>query len=606
MQENNFKPGSLVLYKIRPARVLSITDKIEIELEGAKSKRVRPKDLSLLHPGPLAALSELKPCEGEIIEAWELLAESETNLSELSELIHDEYTPATAWATWQLVADGLYFEGEPGCIRARSAEQVESDRKQRQEKAAAEQAWAAFLTRLKSSKIIPQDHHHLLEVERLAFKQSKSSRILQILDRQQTAENAHRLLVSLGYWESTFNPYPQRFNQSLTSPDIAVSALPDSERVDMTHLPAFAIDDEGNQDPDDAISLEGDRIWVHVADVAALVAPDSPLDLEARARSANLYLPETTVQMLPWKVTEQLGLGLSETSPALSFGFRLTEDAELTDIQVVRSWVQVKRLSYAEADAQLHAAPFDQLQLLTQRYHARRQAAEALQLDLPEVRVQVLNGEIQIEPLNRKDSRDMVTNAMLMAGEAAARFAQKQEIPIPFATQAASSITEAPRSLAAMYACRRSLKPSQTVCSPGRHAGLGLELYCRATSPLRRYADLVVHQQLTAHLSGRESLPMKAVTERIAAASAVTGSVRKAERFSNLHWKLIYLKRNPKWRGEGVVVELQNQRATVIIPALAMETKLRFSKPVILDTQLNLELSGVDLADLTARFRVFE
>ncbi len=606
MQENNFKLGSLALYKIRPARVLSVTDKIEIELEGAKLKRVRPKDLSLLHPGPLAALSELKSCEGEITEAWELLAESETNLSELSELIYGEYTPMTAWTTWQLVADGLYFEGKPDCIHARSAEQVELDHKQRQEKAVAEQAWSAFLARLNASKIIPQDHHYLLEVERLALKQSKSSRILQILERQQTAENAHRLLVSLGYWQPTFNPYPQRLNQPLTSPDIALPSLPDDERVDLTHLPAFAIDDEGNQDPDDAISLDGDRIWVHVADVAALVAPDSPLDLEARARSASLYLPETTVQMLPWTVTEQLGLGLSETSPALSFGFRLTEDTELTDIQVTRSWVQVKRLSYAEADSQLCAAPLDQLQRLTQRYYARRQAAEALQLDLPEVRVQLLNEEVQIEPLDRKKSREMVTNAMLMAGEAAARFAQEREIPIPFATQAASSMTAPPHSLATMYACRRSLKPSQTVCTPGRHAGLGLAIYCRATSPLRRYADLVVHQQLTAHLSGGELLPIKAVTERMAAVSAVTGSVRKAERFSNLHWKLIYLKRNPKWRGEGVVVELQNQRATIIIPALAMETKLRLSKPLALDTQLNLELSGVDLADLTARFRIFE
>jgi len=313
----NFSPGSLVLYKIHPARILSITDKIEIELGGGKSKRVRPKDLSLLHPGPVASLAELKPCEGEITEAWELLAESETELSELAELIYNEFTPMTAWAAWQLVSDGLYFEGEPASIRTRSADQIESDQKQRQEKATAQREWAEFLARLKAAKIIPQDHAQLHDVERLALKQSKSSRILQILERQQSPKNAHRLLVSLGYWDATFNPYPRRLNQALSSPQLVVPALPDEERVDMTHLPAFAIDDEGNQDPDDAISLEGNRIWVHVADVAALVAPDSPLDLEARARSANLYLPETTVQMLPWGVTEQLGLGLAETSPAL-------------------------------------------------------------------------------------------------------------------------------------------------------------------------------------------------------------------------------------------------------------------------------------------------
>ena len=101
MQQNRPIPGSLVLYKVRPARVLSITDKIEIELEGAKVKRVRPKDVALLHPGPLSSLSELKVCNGEVEETWELLAGGDTDLPELAELIYGEYVPATAWAAWQ-------------------------------------------------------------------------------------------------------------------------------------------------------------------------------------------------------------------------------------------------------------------------------------------------------------------------------------------------------------------------------------------------------------------------------------------------------------------------------------------------------------------------
>lgn len=64
--------------------------------------------------------------------------------------------------------------------------------------------------------------------------------------------------------------------------------LPDEPRRDLTGLPAFAIDDEGNLDPDDALSLDGDRLWVHVADAAALIGPDSPADIEARARGATL------------------------------------------------------------------------------------------------------------------------------------------------------------------------------------------------------------------------------------------------------------------------------------------------------------------------------
>ncbi|HEC15780.1 MAG TPA: RNB domain-containing ribonuclease [Sedimenticola sp.] len=604
MQQDPPIPGSLVLYKARPARVLTVTDKIEIELEGTKAKRVRPKDILLLHPGPIASLSELKPCEGEMEEAWALLAGGGTNLPELAELIYGEYVPATAWAAWRLVADGLYFEGEPDSISVRTEEQVASDRRRREEKAAAERDWAEFLERLGRCEIIPADHRRLGEVERLAFNQSKHSRILQALGRQETPENAHRLLVGLGYWERDFNPYPRRLGQPVGPPDLEVPPLPDEERLDLTHLPAFAIDDEGNQDPDDAISLDGDRIWVHVADVAALAGPDSPMDLEARARCANLYLPETTIQMLPWAVTERLGLGLAQTSPALSFGFRLGADAEITDVEVAPTRVAVTRISYAGAAERLHQPPFDRLLEMARRYRERRNAAGAFRIDLPEVTVRVRDGEVRIRPLSRLDSRDMVTDIMLMAGEAAARFALERDIPVPFATQASPGIPVAPAGLAAMYACRRSLKPSQSRLQPEPHAGLGLAAYCRATSPLRRYTDLVVHQQLRAHLAGGEPLSVKEVRGRIGAAEAVAGSVRKAERFSNLHWKLVYLSRHPGWRGEGVVVEMADRRATVIIPELAMETKIRLAQPVALDTRLEIAVRELDLADLTAWFRV--
>jgi hypothetical protein len=90
----------------------------------------------------------------------------------------------------------------------------------------------------------------------------------------ETPQAAHRLLARVGYWSAKHNPYPARCKAAAADPDLPVPTLPDEERLDLTHLPAFAIDDEGNQDPDDAVSLDGERIWVHVADVAALVAPD--------------------------------------------------------------------------------------------------------------------------------------------------------------------------------------------------------------------------------------------------------------------------------------------------------------------------------------------
>jgi len=604
VQGNSFTPGSLVLYKIRPARVLSVSDKIEIELEGAKSKRVRAKDVVLLHSGPLENLSELAPREGEIEEAWELLAGGSTNLSELAELAYGEFVPATAWAAWQLVVDGLYFDGDPHNIYAHAEEQVATERTRRHEKRAEEQDLAAFLERLNSAKILPEDHQRLTEVERLALKQAKHSPILQTLEQKQTPENAHRFLVNLGYWKTNFNPYPLRLQQPSSSPDLLVPELPDEERLDLTHLAAFAIDDEGNQDPDDAISLDGDDFWVHVADVAALVVPDGPLDLEARTRASNLYLPEGVTQMLPWLITERLGLGLAEISPALSFRIKLDAEAEIADVDVVRSWVRVNRLSYSEVDERLHEPMLAAFQKVTSRYRQRRSAAGAISINLPDVSVQLHAGEVRIKPQPRTPSRDLIADAMLMAGEGAARFAQERGIPIPYAIQAVSENRDMPEGMAAMYAFRRSLKPSQTTCKQGPHAGLGLGLYCRTTSPLRRYADLVVHQQLRAFLAGKQPLSKKAVTERIVATGMMAGRARKAERFSNTHWKLVYLRSDPTWQGEGVVVAMQERCAIVRIPELAMETKIRLPENVPLDTRLLLAVKEIDLFDQIVWFRV--
>lgn len=600
------RPDSLVLYKIRPARVLALGEKIEIELEGGQIKRVRPKDIRLLHPGPLHSLTELDAREGELAEAWELLEGSDTNLAELAELMFDEHSPATAWAAWQQVAEGLYFEGTPEVIRVRTRGEVERDRAEREAKATAERDWSEFLERMKRARPAPQDTERLQEVVRLALGETTASRILKALGHQETAQNAHRALVQTGYWPADFNPHPGRNRLPEMDPDLPVPEVPPEERLDLTHLPAYAIDDEGNQDPDDALSLDGDRIWVHVADVATLVAPDSAMDREARARGSNQYMPERTVNMLPAAVTERLGLGLQPISPALSFGFECDESGELTDIDVRTTLIRTERLSYESAEQRLAEPPFAQLEALAERFRARRKAQNATTLDLPEVSVRVRDGEVIIRSLPKLRSRALVMDAMLMAGEAAARFCLEREIPISFATQPAPDTIDQPAGLAAMHAYRRRFKPTRLVGEPAPHFGLGLTYYTRATSPLRRYSDLLVHQQIRAWLSGNEPLDAQQVAKRIAEAETAAVAVRRAERLSNQHWKLVYLRANPQWQGEGILVDKGEHKAVVLIPELALETRVRLRRDSELDAGVRLRPREIDLPALTGYFLVMD
>jgi exoribonuclease-2 len=598
------RTDSLVLYKIRPARVLALGDKIEIELEGGQVKRVRPKDIALLHPGPVRSLCDLDPGEGELAETWELLEGTETSLEEIAELMFNEVSPATAWGAWQRVAEGLYFEGTPGAVRVRTRDEVERDRAAREAKAAAARDWSEFLDRMKRSQPAPQDKARLLEVERLALGKATRSQVLQALGHQETAQNAHRALIQVGYWPPAFNPYPGRNDLPTSDPDLPVPELAQEERLDLTHLSAYAIDDEGNRDPDDALSLDGDRIWVHVADVAALVSPGSELDREARSRGSNQYMPERTLNMLPQAVTERLGLGLQPVSPALSFGFRCTDNGELTDVDIRTTLVRVERLTYERVEQRLHEEPFARLLPLIERFRARRKAHNAVSIELPEVSVRVQDGEVRIRPLPRLQSRALVTDAMLMAGEVAARFCGEREIPILYASQPVPDKIEEPADLAAMYAYRRRFKPTRLAVEPEPHFGLGLPLYCRATSPLRRYSDLLVHQQIRAWLAGGALLDAQQVAERSAEAETAAAVVRRAERLSKQHWKLVYLGASPQWRGEGVVVEKGEHKSVVLIPDLALETRIRLRSAPALNARVQLLPREIDLPDLICYFRV--
>ncbi len=593
---------SLVLHKTKPAVVLRSGDKLEILFQDGKKLSVRPKDLVVLHPGPID-FAELKPPPGDVLSAWELLEGTTTTLAELAELAYGAYTPASAWAAWEWVIDGLYFSGAPETIYVHTGPQVEKEQTTRAARATEAQAWSGFLERAYQRRFESEDSRYLAEVEQMAYGRRDKSKVLAELGRTQTPESAHSLLLELGVWDVAINPYPQRMDLPTESPVLDLPELPAEERRDLSHLPAFAIDDEGNRDPDDAISLDGDRLWVHVADVAALVAPNSAVDLEARARGANLYLPEGVVTMLPWRATEQLGLGLAEVSPALSFGLRVTPDGAVADLEITPSWVRVTRLTYEKADGMIDQEPLRTLHAWASQHAARRRQQGAVSLDLPEVRIKVVDGKVVIAPLLSLRSRDTVTELMLMAGEAVAQLAIERELAMPFTLQEAGEPMGTPQTLSDMFAGRRRMRPSQQSTRPGPHAGLGLPAYVRVTSPLRRYLDLVAHQQLRAWLAGQSLLDEPALLERVGAAEAIGGAVRRAEALARQHWTIVYLQQQPDWSGQGVIVEKMGLRATVLIPELAWEFRVHLREDRPLDSVVRITYSGANLPQLDAHLR---
>jgi len=526
----------LVIYKNRPALITGFeAEKIAIAVLGGGAFKVREKDIELIHPGPctLKDLEGPRP-EGSGREAWDLLTDESggstgLSLKELAELVYGSYSPGAALAVWELLRDGLYFTGDIRSIKARPRAAVAEDEKKRDEKQREDGDRAAFLEKLKklppfhgtpfrgsvpsaAVELTAADRRFLQDVEALARGQSDKSRTMKELGKSETPEEAHRLLLACGAWSVWENPHPDRFGLSRDSAKIIPPAPPEESRLDLTGMPAYAIDNSWSDDPDDAVSLEGPDagggycLWVHVADPAASIPPGSPADMEARGRGATLYLPEGALRMIAPEALSLFALGISGVSPALSFKILIKPDGDIGTTEIFPSLVKVKRLTYEEADALTDGktgADLAALFALAERNVERRLNTGAVIIDLPDAHIHVNlddsceKNRISIKPLPSYRSAEMVRECMLLAGEGAARWALQNQVPFPFISQEAGELPEKRLSgLAGVWQLRRSMRPRNLSPKPGVHWGLGLDQYTQVTSPLRRYTDLLCHQQI--------------------------------------------------------------------------------------------------------------
>ena len=315
-------------------------------------------------------------------------------------------------------------------------------------------------------------------------------------------------------------------------------------REDLRKEFIVTIDPDDARDFDDAVQVEktnsGWRLGVHIADVAAYVEPGSALDREARRRGNSVYLPDRVIPMLP----ERLSNGVCSLKPGVD---RLThsvflhfdkngvaKSARFTH-SVIRS---AHRFTYKQAYAILKSPRRDQLD---ERLHLswelaallRRKRFEhgGLDLDFPEVKVWVdkQGHPVKLERVENDESHQLIEEFMLAANEAVARELKKRAVPTVYRVhenpdpeklaeyrelvlsfnyrvgdlthrgelqRLLELIGGKPEEQALKIALLKSLKRARYSAQPLGHYGLAKANYLHFTSPIRRYADLVVHRAL--------------------------------------------------------------------------------------------------------------
>ncbi len=315
-------------------------------------------------------------------------------------------------------------------------------------------------------------------------------------------------------------------------------------REDLREQFIVTIDPDDARDFDDAIQVEkttsGWRLGVHIADVAAYVEPGSALDREARRRGNSVYLPDRVIPMLP----ERLSNGVCSLNPGVdrlthSVFVQFDKHGEVKSTRFARSVIRsAHRLTYKQAYAILTASPVDRL---GERLHVAWELAAllrrkrfqhgSLDLDFPEVKVWLdkQGRPVRLERVENDESHQLIEEFMLAANEAVARELKKRASPTVYRVhenpdpeklaeyrefvlsfsyrvgdlthraelqRLLASIRGKPEEQALKVALLKSLKRARYSAQPLGHYGLAKTNYLHFTSPIRRYADLVVHRAL--------------------------------------------------------------------------------------------------------------
>ena len=413
-------------------------------------------------------------------------------------------------------------------------------------------------------------------------------------------------------------------------------------RKDMRDMPLITIDPADARDHDDACWAHGDDdpknegghvIWVAIADVAHYVRPGTALDAEARKRGNSSYFPDRVVPMLPDRLSGDL-CSLHEGVPRACIAVRMQINAQGDKIGhrfergLMRS---VASLTYQQVQAAMDGTPDAQcaplmdevIEPLYAAHDALRKARhrrQPLDLELPERKV-VLSDEGKVLSVNfteRLEAHKLIEEFMVLANVAAAEALISRKSPLLFRVHeepapekletlrdvaeaaglvlAKGQVLKTAHLNALLHAARdtdhaevinmstlRSMTQAYYGPQNFGHFGLALQAYAHFTSPIRRYADLVVHRALiSAHGWGDDGLSHEEEARLEATGQQISETERRsmvAERDTNDRYLAAFLSERlgEEFTGRisgvakfGVFVRLDETGADGLIPVRSL------------------------------------
>ena len=289
---------------------------------------------------------------------------------------------------------------------------------------------------------------------------------------------------------------------------------------DLTHLKTYTIDDSKTVEIDDAISLEQvsghNKLWIHIASPASYIEYQSGIDEKARKLVSTVYLSTNTYYMLPKALIDNVfSLSDKEKRESLSLGVILNDDGSISSTEIVQSLIQVDyRLDFTEADELIDYAPKEEidLSLISTILESRK----SWRKNLGSIEISESYGKIVVEDkipnikiIDPTLSRQLISEAMILYGDIISNFTKLNKIPVPYRVQeradkvSKDNIQLSDNKILYNFLLKKTMGKTYYSINPMQHDSLALTSYLHATSPIRRYADLLVHYQLNRFLNNK-------------------------------------------------------------------------------------------------------
>jgi len=384
----------------------------------------------------------------------------------------------------------------------------------------------------------------------------------------------------------------------------------DSQRLNLTDLHLITIDGQATLDYDDALSIEKSnnhyRLGIHISDVGSLIQHNSLVDQEAAKRASSIYTPDMKIPMIPPGLAEGLcSLKAGELRPAISTLVQISKQGEIGEVEVVPSLISVQRqLSYY--DVNTVTDDDEEIRILyeiAKQFRQKRLSQGALQITLPEINIWInQDREPNVSKINRESpGRMLVAELMIMCNWLTAKYLCDHNMPAIFRSQPEPRkriFKDHEGTLYQNWAQRKLLNRFVLRSTAEFHAGLGLEAYVTATSPIRKYFDLVTQRQIRAVLGLDKPYSKEEINNLITALNKRMSAVSQIQYNRHRYWLLKYLQKKVGERTEAIVLGRKRNAYLILLTEYMLECDLPFSNGIDLKAE---DLVSVKLQQVNAR-----